>query len=315
MQQLAVLAEKLGYPEQWFLESSAKIAFFRDTGETYDKESEKELAWLEGFSARLKVLRDYTVKLPLPRPKTIVGIKAPQSIEDCIIAAGLVRKELGLGSAPAPDMFTLVESAGCLCVVRPMQADLDAVYVPSPTGLTLLNGSRPGIRQRFTLAHELAHHLFHSTSVVVDLDLFSRDRRELLANAFAAHFLMPADGLRMELRQHFGIERPATAEHAFWLAYYFGVSMDALCFQLGNTGLATSQATTAWRSVKRKALLAVLGLDEQASSEAVQNRWPPEFIQRLQFGLSQGMLGHQEVERHLGGDRAATKLVELAAVS
>jgi hypothetical protein len=58
----------------------------------------------------------------------------------------------------------------------------------------------PG-RQRFTLAHELAHALLHSgdDSIVVSGQHRGSEPRERFADAFAGEFLMPEEGIRRAL--------------------------------------------------------------------------------------------------------------------
>ncbi|RMH15359.1 MAG: ImmA/IrrE family metallo-endopeptidase [Acidobacteria bacterium] len=109
------------------------------------------------------------------------------------------RCRLELGHAPLPDLIRLLGSLG----VRLAQVDLP----PDVSGITLIepdlgvlvvvNRSHHVLRRRFSCAHEYAHVLF-------DRDLRGlisqeRNRNELLeirANAFAACFLMPAEGVR-----------------------------------------------------------------------------------------------------------------------
>jgi Zn-dependent peptidase ImmA (M78 family) len=65
--------------------------------------------------------------------------------------------------------------------------------------LILVNEEEPGVRQTFTVAHELGHKVLHqewakSEAYKVlwrDLTRQSKDRREQEANAFAANLLMP----------------------------------------------------------------------------------------------------------------------------
>jgi len=109
------------------------------------------------------------------------------------------RRRLGVGHLPLPDVAEVLESQG----VRTAQEDLPE----SISGLTLVepkigilvvtNRRHHVLRRRFSIAHEYCH-------VLVDRDrrgLISRaeDRHELIevrANAFAACFLMPEDGVR-----------------------------------------------------------------------------------------------------------------------
>ena len=134
-----------------------------------------------------------TASYDLPHPKSKWdAIKQGQKV------ATEERQRLGCGTAPVGDLCDLLESQG----VRTGTVSLP----PNISGLTLVdesigvfivvNADHPPVRQRFSWAHEYAH-------VLVDRNrsgAISRaeNRAELLevrANAFAADFLMPAEGV------------------------------------------------------------------------------------------------------------------------
>jgi len=108
-----------------------------------------------------------------------------------------------------------------------------------------VNSLHPKTRQRFTIAHELGHHLLHPRDNFVDRQLvFFRDNRsgqasdsrEIEANQFAADLLMPEKLLFKKLRK-----RPVDLEDdeaIAALARVFAVSPQALTFRLANLNLA-----------------------------------------------------------------------------
>jgi len=87
-------------------------------------------------------------------------------------------------------------------------------------------------RQRFTIAHEIAHFVLHRSEIKHELtdDTFYRsglsERREWEANRLAAEILMPWDLLRQEMQ---GGQKRSPAE----LAEIFGVSEAAMHIRLG----------------------------------------------------------------------------------
>jgi Zn-dependent peptidase ImmA (M78 family) len=102
----------------------------------------------------------------------------------------------------------------------------------------------PG-RQRYTLAHELAHYLLHKSQTNVFVDEMYRDakssygidQREIEANAFAAELLMPEELLRDEIAKK---PLDANDDAAFRrMAAKYGVSPQALTFRLIKLGLIT----------------------------------------------------------------------------
>lgn len=310
--ELARVAELLGRPPQFFLESDASGVplFRRDPNLDASPEVEAALRWLEDFALRVRALRDFTQGADLPRPERLT-YEPPDTFERAQVLAETVRRQLGFGSGPAPDMFEVVERTGCLIVVRDKFDGPDAVYVPRPLDIALLSGNKPGVRQRFTLAHELAHHLFHSANVLVDEDIFAPGaaRREQLANVFAAHFLMPRAGIESELIRRFGVAAPQRGEHSYWLAYHFGVSHQAICYQLQNLKVCSKAQAETWRKEDQSALATTLGLLTSQQQRSVSNRWPPEFLARLRVALAAGVLDEESVSNHLEADEEAVKVV------
>lgn len=91
-------------------------------------------------------------------------------------------------------------------------------------------------RQRFTVAHEIAHFLLHRDQIGdgISDDVLYRsslsDAREAEANRLAADILMPADIIRSSLAQRGGV---ATDELVANMAEEFGVSEVAMRIRLG----------------------------------------------------------------------------------
>lgn len=101
-------------------------------------------------------------------------------------------------------------------------------------------------RQRFSVAHELGHHMLHGgRELFVDKDYLvsfrdsksahGTDPLEIEANQFAAELLMPADLVREVLtRQPMDIDDDAALRQ---LAAQFDVSLSAMSIRLSALGL------------------------------------------------------------------------------
>jgi Zn-dependent peptidase ImmA (M78 family) len=113
-------------------------------------------------------------------------------------------------------------------------------------GIIGVNRKHHPNRQRFTIAHELAHYLLHRDAASVFIDaspVFFRDEtssegskaQEIEANAFAAELLMPAAALRARVgnRPVDGHDEAALRR----LASEFGVSPQALLIRLTRLDL------------------------------------------------------------------------------
>jgi len=105
------------------------------------------------------------------------------------------------------------------------------------------------VRQTFTLAHELGHLLLHKSSFIdEETDMYSNDRKERDANAFAGKFLVPDSFLG----QIDDSTRPSqVADFEDWLSVYrktWGVSTEVILRRLLDGGRL--QETT-YRSYRR----------------------------------------------------------------
>lgn len=180
------------------------------------------------------------------------------------------RRRLGIGYGPIADMSDLVTTQGIWASgVRGLPSEMSGIFLRhSSVGMVILvNHEHPRCRKRFSYAHEYAHALLDrkTTSAIVSHRANSQEFIERRANAFAAAFLMPADGVRWFFdevlekggpsRRHritFNAaggepseaeERPApgsqqiTYQDVVAFAHYFGVSYPAAVYRLSDLSL------------------------------------------------------------------------------
>lgn len=131
------------------------------------------------------------------------SLRAPRTKWDAVrqgnAAAEKERRRLDLGIAPLPDVASLLGAQGISTVLVRMDDGISGLTLISADGNVLVAANRTHhiLRRRFSFAHEYAH-------VLLDRELrailsHARDRSNLMevrANAFAASFLMPAEGVR-----------------------------------------------------------------------------------------------------------------------
>lgn len=149
--------------------------------------------------------------------------------------AAELRARLGLGLSPISDLTGLLElELGVRIFVRPLPSSIAGVYAYHEElgACILLNRRHPRARQRWTLAHELAHFLTtrHQPSVA-----FVGDRKhpdDIFADAFAAAFLMPSATVRKLFDEYVGQEGRFSARHLIFGAHRLGVSLEAFARQL-----------------------------------------------------------------------------------
>ena len=153
-------------------------------------------------------------RIPLPED----GFDSPEDI------ARQVRSALGVPEAPVLHLARALEDAGVVVVTRPLGSTRIDAIVSWPTGrspLVLLGDHAPADRQRFSLAHELAHAVMHQVPT---------EEQESEADRFASEFLMPAAAIRPQLE---ALTIPKLAK----LKATWGVSMAALLRRGRDLGL------------------------------------------------------------------------------
>lgn len=175
--------------------------------------------------------------------------------------AGMVRETLNLGADSVGDLATLIEVHFPVDVaLAPFGTSCDGLCVHAE-GIAMVLASSDYVEGhvRFTLAHELGHHLLGDPRDVIaedSHDMFdATDTVERRVNAFAGHFLMPETGIRQTLAwAGWAPGQPVTRRHLAALMEHFTVSRQALLYQLRLIGLLdrdASQRLEAGVTVKR----------------------------------------------------------------
>jgi Zn-dependent peptidase ImmA (M78 family) len=161
-------------------------------------------------------------------------------------AADLLRSR-NITRPPVP-VEEIVKSLGISLYYQPLEPNVSGVLVRRGNSVRIgVNASHHVNRQRFTVAHELAHHVLHPDAPTVFVDgafvhfrgedvSDPEDVRELEANVFAASLLMPEEFLKADLKGKF---IDAFDEAAMkLLANQYKVSLQALTIRLVRLGFA-----------------------------------------------------------------------------
>jgi len=158
-------------------------------------------------------------------------------------AAGDALNELGVDQREPIDPFAAIERLGLVLSFKPLD-DLLGVILPGDPGGVLINSARPAPLQRYTAAHELGHWYLDQDALRLDTEATvvgkQNDNRELDAQTFAAHFLMPLELIYMTAHRY-GLRRGVDAEPAdvYQVARDMHVSYEAAVRQLTNSKLIT----------------------------------------------------------------------------
>jgi len=279
------------------------------------------LEHLLGIDRDLGVVAVY----PLPKPPS-----RWQAIQHGERVASEERRRLRLGIAPIANLAEVLETQGVRTALVDLPEDVSGLTLSQPrVGLFVAaNRGHHFLRRRFSHAHEYAH-------VLLDRDrlgLISRtaDRDELIevrANAFAASFLLPEEGVRQfmsaigkgapsrqraEVFDESGVvdartrTSPGSQDIQMYevveLAEHFGVSRLAALYRLRNLGLLTEPELNELKGQEEagrgRQLAQLLELPEP-DHEAARNEFRHRFL-----GLA--------LEAFRRGEISRAKLAELA---
>ncbi|HEV2173099.1 MAG TPA: XRE family transcriptional regulator [Nitrospira sp.] len=178
-----------------------------------------------------------------------------QTKEDIRRKAEEAREFLRIGrEAPVGDLAGILDVVGISLVIAPLGRDLkgsvSGAFVPHHrVGFAMLINSEttPG-RRRYTIAHELAHALFHGDRPYVGYP-HRIEAAERFADLFAAEFLVPAAALRSVV-ERLGFERITDAEAVVHLQRYFDVSYATMLSRLRAVGLLRDEDRERLRDVQ-----------------------------------------------------------------
>jgi transcriptional regulator with XRE-family HTH domain len=177
-----------------------------------------------------KILEDLLAEaeqIGMPAAEIEIGATTPTRAADELLEKAGIEE-------PAVPVDQLARSCGTLVVVRSMPDDLSGLVFEMDHGAVIgVNSEQSDNRQRFSIAHELGHHLLsHHDRFHIDVtegDPPGYDwQTERAANEFAADLLMPRDMVSARF------QKTPDTHH---LARDFKVSDLALGYRLVNLGL------------------------------------------------------------------------------
>lgn len=161
--------------------------------------------------------------------------------------AELTRRELDLGSDALGDFAAIIESHFAVDVaLSPLGTQADGLCVHAGRlALLLASTDYSDGHLRFTLAHELGHHLLGDPRGLIEENeraMFADNAVEWRVNAFAGHLLMPERGV-LAVLDWLGESGAGISERAVVaLMEHFGVSRQALLYQLNLLKLLSFEA-------------------------------------------------------------------------
>ena len=200
------------------------------------------------------------------------------------------RQALGLGDGPIGDLTALIEEhLGAHVLVEPLPSGVHGFCAVSPSAggvpaaaVIIVNGEDLSARRRFTLAHELCHLLAGDpVDVEVLSSLADKTPAEHRADAFAANFLAPAEGVRRAVGPQRFDETLVRR-----LSRVFGMSHQAMTRRLEEVGSVRFLSSDHARDVALRAAL-LAGSEGETSSR----RPPVRLLDRALRAYEEGRIG------------------------
>lgn len=326
-----------GFLADEFREEDALVALFRRHPEVSEQEGVvgalreglalgREITNLErrlGIDRDFAALPGYTLRPP--------GTKW-QAIQQGERIAAEERRRLELGKVPLPNVAELLEGQGIRTAQASLPEDLSGLTVLEPDAAVLVVANRDHHfwRRRFSFAHEYCHVLLDREQKGTISRVSDRDSLpEVRANAFAAAFLMPKEGVEefmygvakghpSRLRAEVFDEEQALRAQArpepgtqavqmydvVLLANHFGVSHIAALYRLKNLKLVNEPEFEALKEREESGLGREIGLLLQLTepdAEEARNEFRRRFL----------ALGLEALRR---GEITRRKLAELAGM-
>jgi len=242
------------------------------------------------------------------------------------------RTHVGLdATGPVPDLLRVVEDVAGLAVsVIALPSGVSGAYtIEEGVGFIFVNLDDSVARQRFTLAHELAHHVYDDGGIV-DLEetVFGETsiRRERRAQTFSAEFLVPLRAVStwMDVRDASDVTLRLIVE----LASYFRVSAPVALIRLQLAHFIDQQSRTyidlseAIDRGEHLRLAKRLGIEEAPDSlskikSRCQPRAPAKMWEYSVVGYEQGLLTVDRIAQamHSVPEKVLARLDDMGVVA
>ena len=209
-------------------------------------------------------------------------------------AARLLRAQWRMPIGPVRNLTRWIESAGVIVIEEHLGTRrIDGLSQwASEYPVILINADLPSDRKRWTLAHELAHIVLHSSYIDPDI--------ETQANDFAAEFLMPSHVIAGDLRDL----KPA---RLLALKKVWGVSMQGIfehAYRMGK--VSSTERTSFYRMLNARGWKRVEPGSDDIAPET------PELARNIgQTLMERGGLSRKEVAQLTGRRGAANESIFL----
>lgn len=213
-----------------------------------------------------------------------------------------------LGKRPLGDLFELVhKSVGIDVLSLPAEEAEHGLLMRHPRTerfvIAVATTPHP-LRQRSSIAHELGHFLAGDLDNAVDPEPGRRTNREITADAFARHLLLPIDVLTGGPRAG---SPTVTLSDLSDVVREFGVSPEMATIQMRDAQLISQQTQRVWKTLTGRGLatdFGWLGYYDALAGASQEPRSPQSLMRRSVLAYKQGLLGVNELAAWYGAPAA-----------
>jgi Zn-dependent peptidase ImmA (M78 family)/transcriptional regulator with XRE-family HTH domain len=305
--ELVAIATALDRPIDWFVTESPPSVVSRRADEAVGGRSRvldikiERLARDVSFLAEQGIVANAVQRQALKLPPDVAGAEK---------AAARARRLMRVPAGPLLDLQRACERVNLLAFSLDAAEGTDAAYVEvGNLGIALVNGQTDPGRRRFSLAHELGHHLF-GDAYAPEVSVGGGTDVERLVNAFAVHVLLP----RSEVTKTWAaMSEQGTRLAAVAISVRFRASWTATCSQLCTLGLIddAERSRLAAGSLTGADFIA---LGERWEAELDAPAVPPEYGKRVLGAYQAGKLTAARATELLWGTVSIEDLPEQRAI-
>jgi transcriptional regulator with XRE-family HTH domain/Zn-dependent peptidase ImmA (M78 family) len=229
--------------------------------------------------------------------------------------ANEARRLLDLGIGEIGDLAGLIEQHFAADVaLSPLGEDVSGLCAHAPhQALLLANTECSTGHVRFTLGHELAHHLLQDPREVIEEsvgDLYSGSYTERRASSFAAYLLLPERGVLKTLAwldvtdNDLQEATPAGRRALGYVMAKYGVSMPCALYQLADLGLLTFDRVESLKNKLRagsvlRAASRLLPSGASIADRTKETRVPTRLLDSAWSATREGKIGLNTLARLL----------------
>ncbi|MGI6517265.1 MAG: ImmA/IrrE family metallo-endopeptidase [Bacillota bacterium] len=218
------------------------------------------------------------------------------------VRAAEARRSLGVSASEPVDVIKLLrEYRDISFVLRPFVSDISGMFVRADRAEVIaINTARSFGHQRFTAAHEYFHLLHEEGMLGAACRVGVADQptlREAEADAFAANFLMPSEGIGARVMARTGGKRGLAVEDVVYLEQHFGVSHKAMVRRLRNLGYISADQFERMWSLPIRQTARTLGYDIVLYTPTHEDRIISSYAEKAKVALDSDLISFGKYEQ------------------